>query len=422
MTVPPIARAALLLLALVPALLGGADRASGQEIARIAAVVNNEAISIPDLADRIDIAIVASRLRPSEELRRQLAPQVLRSMVDERLKLQEARRLGVRVSAEEVAAAQRTVAERNNIPADRFEDFLRSQGLDVDAVTDQLRAEVLWSKLVRRRLGRSVLVGEGEIDEAIARLESNRGRPEYRVAELFLAVEEDGQEAEVRAAAESLFEQIRGGAAFAQIARQFSQSATAAIGGEIGWVIEGQLPGEIDAALARMEPGTVSPPVRAFDGYYIVSLLDRRTVLAGGSGGESVHLAQLVLAPESAAAARADGTLERLREETEGCEALLARAGEIGSPLSGDLGRVAPGDLPADMRAVVEALPLGRASEPLPHEGGVRLIMVCAREEAAAASPDREAIGREIAGRRLEMLARRYVRDLHRSAFVDIRI
>ncbi len=422
MTIPPITRAALLLLALLPVILGSGDRASGQELARIAAVVNNEAISIPDLAERIDIAIVASRLRPSEELRRQLAPQVLRSMIDERLKLQEARRLGATVSQEEVDAAQRSVAERNRIPADQFEDFLRNQGLNVDAVTDQLRAELLWSKLVRRRLGRSVLVGEGEIDEAIARLESNRGRPEYRVAEIFLAVEADDREGEVRAAAGSLFEQIDEGAAFAQIARQFSQSATAAIGGEIGWVIEGQLPGEIDAVLARMEPGMVSPPVRAFDGYYIVSLLDRRTVLSGGPGGGSVHLAQLVLAPEDAETARADGTLERLREETEGCEALLARSGEIGSPLSGDLGRVAPGDLPADMRAIVEALPVGRASEPLPHDGGVRLIMVCEREETEAASPDREVIAREIAGRRLEMLARRYVRDLHRSAFIDIRI
>lgn len=422
MTVPPAMRAALLLLALVPIVLGGAEQASGQEIVRIAAVVNNEAISFPDLEDRIDIAIVASRLQPSDELRRQLAPQVLRSMIDERLKLQEARRLGVRVSEEEIAAARQRVAERNRIPADRFEDFLRGQGLDVFAVTDQLRAELLWSKLVRRRLGRSALVGEGEIDEAIARLESNRGRPEYRVAEIFLAVEADDQEDEVRTAAASLFEQIRGGAGFDQIARQFSQSATAAIGGEIGWVIEGQLPEEIDAVLARMEPGMISPPVRAFDGYYIVSLTDRRTVLLGDSGGGSVHLAQLVFTPKSAEAARADGTLERLREETEGCEALLARAGESGSPLSGDLGRIAPGDLPADMRAIVEALPVGRASEPLPHDGGIRIIMVCEREEPEAATPDREAIGRKIAGRRLEMLARRYVRDLHRAAFIDIRI
>ena len=221
-----------------------------------------------------------------------------------------------------MAQARRTVEERNGIDAGGFDEFLRSQGLDASTVSDQLRAELLWSKLVRSRLGPSVSVGEGEIDEALARLEANRGRPEYRVAEIFLPVESGDRENEVLAAATSLYEQLAAGAGFAQIARQFSQSATAAVGGDIGWVVEGQLPSEIEALLARMEAGSIAPPVRAFDGYYIVSLIDRRTVLS------------------------------------------------------------------AD----------------------------------ASTGPDRNAVRQEIAGRRLEMLARRYVRDLHRSAFIDIRL
>ena len=322
MRISQFARLAPLLLALLPLILLPAGRASGQESVGIAAVVNNEAISIPDLVARIDVAIVASRLRASEDLRRQLAPQVLRSLVDERLKVQEAERLGVTVSAAEMANARRSVEQRNGIAAGGLDDFLQRQGLNVATVTDQLRAEILWSKLVRGRLGAAVSVGEGEIDEALAQLEANRGRPEFRVAEIFLAVESSEQENEVRAAAESLFEQLRAGAKFDQIASQFSQSATAAVGGDIGWVLEGELPGEIEAVLARMEPGRIAPPVRTFDGYSIVLLIDRRTVLS----------------------------------------------------------------------------------------------------DAPAAGPDREAIRQEIGQRRLEMLARRYLRDLHRSAFINVRI
>ena len=318
----PVARVALLLFGLLPIMLVPVDRAGSQEAVRIAAVVNNEAISIPDLVARIDIAIVSSRLQISEELRQQLAPQVLRSLIDERLKVQEAERLRVRASRAELANARRTVEQRNGIPAGGLDDFLRRQGLDVASVTEQLRAEILWSKLVRGRLGAAVSVGEGEIDEAIARLEANRGRPEYRVAEIFLAVDSSEREAEVRGAAASLYRQLSAGASFAQIAQQFSQSATAAVGGDIGWVVEGQLPGEIETVLADLEPGSIAPPVRAFDGYYIVSLIDRRTVLA----------------------------------------------------------------------------------------------------DTPVAGLDREAIRQDIAGRRLEMLARRYVRDLHRSAFIDVRI
>ena len=315
-------RATLLLLALLPVIFAHAGRVNGQEAIGIAAVVNNEAISIPDLVARIDVAIVASRLRASEDLRRQLAPQVLRSLIDERLRVQEAERLGVTVSDAEMANARRTVEQRNGIAAGGLDDFLRRQGLDVAAVADQLRAEILWSKLVRGRLSGVVSVGEGEVDEAIARLEANRGRPEYRVAEIFLAVESIEQEDEVRTAATSLYEQLNAGGSFDQIARQFSQSATAAVGGDIGWVLEGELPSEIEAVLAQLKPGSVARPVQAFDGYYIVSLIDRRTVLS----------------------------------------------------------------------------------------------------DAPAAGLDREAIRQEIGQRRLEMLARRYMRDLHRSAFINVRI
>ena len=322
MRISQFAKTALLLLALLPIVFAPTGRAGGQEAVGIAAVVNNEAISIPDLVARIDVAIVASRLRASEDLRRQLAPQVLRSLVDERLKVQEAERLGVTVSDAEMANARRSVEQRNGIAAGGLDDFLQGQGLSVATVRDQLRAEILWSKLVRGRLGAAVSVGEGEIDEALTQLEANRGRPEFRVAEIFLAVESSEQENEVRAAAESLFEQLKAGAKFDQIASQFSQSATAAVGGDIGWVLEGELPGEIEAVLARMNPGSIAPPVRTFDGYSIVLLIDRRTVLS----------------------------------------------------------------------------------------------------DAPAAGPDREAIRREIGQRRLEMLARRYLRDLHRSAFISVRI
>lgn len=322
MRISQFARLAPLLLALLPLIVLPAGRASGQESVGIAAVVNNEAISIPDLVARIDVAIVASRLRASEDLRRQLAPQVLRSLVDERLKVQEAERFGVTVTDAEMANARRSVEQRNGIAAGELDEFLQRQGLNVATVTDQLRAEILWSKLVRGRLGAAVSVGEGEIDEALAQLEANRGRPEFRVAEIFLAVESREQENEVRAAAESLFEQLKAGAKFDQIASQFSQSATAAVGGDIGWVLEGELPGEIEAVLARMQPGRIAPPVRTFDGYSIVLLIDRRTVLS----------------------------------------------------------------------------------------------------DAPAAGPDREAIRQEIGQRRLEMLARRYLRDLHRSAFISVRI
>lgn len=416
-----LSRILLLALGLTPALVGPAERASGQESLRIAAVVNDEVISVYDLAARIDIAVTASRLRDDPALRRQLAPQILRSLVDERLKMQEAERLALTVGEAELASAMRLIEERNGITPGGLGAFLESRGLDDSAVEDQVRAEIVWSKLVRHRFGPSVSVGEDEVDASLARLEENRGRPEYRVAEIFLSIESPDREGAVRAAAERLHDQLAGGASFARIARQFSQSATAAVDGDVGWVVEGRLPSEIDTVLADMEPGAISRPIRAFDGYYIVSLVARRTVLSPDPLDDRVRLAQLVMAPNRAEALRADGALARL-QEINGCDALLARARAIGTGESGDLGQVALRELPADIRAIANALPIGRTSTPLLHEGGLRVLMVCERDEAQAGRPDRDAIRQDIAGRRMEMLARRYLRDLRRAAFVDIRL
>lgn len=394
----------------------------GQEVLRIAAVVNDEVISIYDLVARIDIIIATTNLTDSPELRRQIAPQVLRSLIDEQLQLQEAQRLGIEVDDSELEEAIARVEERNNLPKGGLDRFLAARRLDREAVVEQLRAEIAWTKVVRRRLGPTVSVGEDEIDEALARLDSNKGQPQFRVAEIFLSVESPDVEDEVLRTAQNLIDQMRQGAAFSVVARQFSQSATSAVGGDIGWVIKGQLPAEIDDALAKIEPGQITPPVRTFEGYHIVMLLDRRTLLTNDSSDARVHLAQVVVDEPQDDLAAQRASLESAIDSAETCEALLKSAEPFASSLSGDLGTLSPSDLPADIRQAIEPLAAGQVSEPLPYERGLRVFMVCEREETTSQLPDRDDIRRDIANRRLELQARRYLRDLRRTAFVDFRI
>lgn len=398
-----------------------AHRAPAQDVMRIAAVVNDEVISIYDLVARIDIVIASSNLTDTPELRRQVARQLLRTLVDERLQMQEATRLGVAVSEDELDGAVQQVEQRSKLGVGGLERFISARSLDRSAVQDQIRTEIAWSKVVRRRLAAGAAVGEDEIDEALARLEANRGQPEFRVAEIFLAVESPDQEATVRRTAQNLVDQLRRGAAFEAVARQFSQSATAAVGGDIGWVVKGQLPREIDDALGRARSGQIMGPIRTFDGFHIVFLLDQRTLLGAAPSEIRLRLAQVVLDQKSDAAEQRV-LLAKLRDNASDCSALLSQAKGVASPLSGDLGVLRLGDLPADLRQAVEPLEVGELSVPLPFEQGSRVLMVCERETPQAQLPEREEIRRDIGGRRIELQARRYLRDLRRSAFIDIRI
>jgi len=223
-------------------------------------------------------------------------------------------------------------------------------------------------------------------------------------------------------AADNLVAQLRQGAQFAGIARQFSQSATSAVGGDIGWVIAGQLPGVIDGVLPGLEKGEISDIIRTFDGVHIVKLLDRRTVLTADPMNTRLKLAQLIIDDIAADPELMQEKLARAHGESKSCADMLRLSADFVSPQSGDLGELSLGDMPLDLRQAVHQLEAMALSAPLPFANGFRILMVCSRDEAKVDVPSRDAMRQIIGNRRLELQARRYLRDLRRSAFVELRV
>jgi peptidyl-prolyl cis-trans isomerase SurA len=244
----------------------------------IAAVVNDDIISISDLTARLQLALVSSGLPNTPETRQRLTPQVLRSLVDERLQLQEASRTNVSVTDKEISDALGRVAEQNRMEREQLEKMLASQGVPRSTLEDQIRSTIAWGKLVQRRLRPSIEIGQDEIDQVIQRIQANAGKPEYLAAEIFLSVDTPEREDDVRRLADRLYEQIGQGASFPAVARQFSQSAGASNGGDLGWVQQGQLPEELDSALKQLRPGQATRPIRSITGYHILMLRDERAV------------------------------------------------------------------------------------------------------------------------------------------------
>src|ERR671916_1850674 len=82
---------------------------------RIAAVVNDEVVSVFDLVSRMQIVMLSSNIPDTPELRERMGRQVLRSLIDERLQLQEAKRQNVTVSDADVEKALLQIAQQNNM-------------------------------------------------------------------------------------------------------------------------------------------------------------------------------------------------------------------------------------------------------------------------------------------------------------------
>jgi len=415
----------VLILAVLTAIVSAApDRARAQDALRIAAVVNDEVITGLDLAVRTRMAILSSGLADTPEVRSRIAPQVLRAMVDERLKLQEAKRQNVTVEQKEVDDALAHIAEQNRInPAD-IERWLQSGGMLLGPLVEQIKATLAWNKLVLRRLGPTVSISDDDVDEAVRRITDSRGKTERRVSEIFLAVDNPADDEQVKHGAERLVEQIRGGADFSSVALQFSDSATAAVGGDIGWVMPGQLSSQLDEALAPLHPGEIAGPIQTIGGYYVLLLRDERTS-AASADADILHLNQVVLplakdaTPEQRA--QVEAAAKHIQQEAKGCAQFQSLGKASGAVGEGDLGSVSVSDLSSELRQLVADLPVGQASAPQRLDNGIALAMVCSREQGADPT-ERQNVLRSLQREKLDLLARRYLRDLRRAAFVDIRV
>jgi peptidyl-prolyl cis-trans isomerase SurA len=351
---------------------------------------------------------------------------VLRSMVDERLQLQEAKRLNIRVEPKEIDDALSRIEKQNNIPPGQLAERLKAEGMNIESLEAQVEAALAWTKVVRRRGGRFAVVNDDEIDETLANIKENSNKPSNLVSQIFLPVDSPQDEAQVLNNANRLLEELRGGASFGRLAQQFSQDNSAREGGDMGWVQVGQMPQEVETVLAQMPIGAVSKPVRSAEGYHIVAVRDRRAPAGAGSDNDvQVSLHQLVVpVPANARPEHVAGQRElaqTISETVNGCADLQKAAKELGSTASGDVGMMRVGEMAAELRKVVLDLKPGQASKPLPTEGGLQILMVCERKDPPSNLPDRQEVQRMLSEQKMELQARRFLRDLRQTAFVDIR-
>ena len=428
---------------------------------RIVAVVEDRVISTGDLEDRVSLALASAGLPNTPQNRDRLRPQVLRLFIDETLQRLDAERLGLSASVEEVTRTLDNIAQRNSMTMDQLDEFLRQQNSSLLTLKRQVETQILWAKVVNSELRPRVRIGPDQVDLAIREAERARNEPQWLLAEITLPVSVPEQEDQVRADAEQLAQTIRGGAAFPAVAREFSASPSAQVGGDLGWVQPSALAEDTRAIIAQMSVGEVRGPVRTNAGWQLFTLRARR---APGENAQleapppppppaaaqparpptRVRLAQLVVpVPEGASQADTEVLVKQAatyQRRLNSCNALKQEAAKNDGGFDGDLGWLEVADLPEILRQLVTNLPNNRLSPPLTGPAGIQLIMVCERvggSPARAAEPprpvdrtppppplpsmERAAVQQRLEAQQLDRLAERYLRDLRREAYVDMR-
>ncbi|HEY1095632.1 MAG TPA: peptidylprolyl isomerase [Alphaproteobacteria bacterium] len=394
--------------------------------AGIAAIVNDDIITNSDVMSRVNLAIQGARMQPDAQVLQQIINQALQALVEEQIRLSEAKRLNIKIDDKEIDEGFAKLAAQNNLPPEQFAEILSRGPGALDSIRRQIRTQIAWGKIVKQKLRPQINVGDTDIDNYLAEQARNKGKMEYETAEIFLRTHNGAEDAGALKMAQDIVTQLRSHKQrFSVLAKQFSQGSEANKGGLLGWVTEGRLDPALDNTLKTLKIGETSDPIKMSDGYHILFLKDKREILSVEQQSQQLQIKQLFMpAPPQAPPAyqqQAFETIKSWQQQAVDCTSMQNLIKANPSPISKDLGMVHLSDLPPPVAAVVRDAPIGKAIEPLRGSDGFLMVMVCGREDAGDDESIRTAAANEIGSERLNRLQRRYFRDLKDAAYIDIK-
>ena len=393
-------------------------------VRKATAIVNGTVITGTDIDHRMALIAIANGGNIAPEELPRLRQQVLRNLVDETLQIQAAIAEDIKIEPKELDQYFARYAQNFNQTPSQFAAYLRSAGSSDTSIKRQIQGELSWSRLQRRQIEPFVNVSEEEVQTVIARLNAARGTKEYKVSEIFIsATPETANEA--RANADRIVEQLRNGASFMAYARQFSEASTAAVGGDLDFVRAEQLPEPLAAAVQELPVGTVSNPIAVPGGFSIIAVTDTRQVLTADPRDAVLSLKQLsVNFPRGTPRSQIDSRIQQLVRTSQGMGG-CGRAEEVAAGIGAEVvtnDQVKVRDLPAPLQPTLLNLGIGQQTAPFGTEERVSVLVLCGRDDPApVAEVSFDQIHDQIADNRINLRARRYLRDLRRDAVVDYR-
>lgn len=406
------------------------------EVDRIIAVVNDEAITAFELRSRL--ATVERQLRDQNVQlppRDVLEKQLLERMIADRVQLQFARETGLRVSDVELDAAMRRIAEANRLSLQDFRTTLERDGIAWAKFREEIRNEILLSRLRDREVESRIVVSDGEIDNYLANPEQEAvaGSAEVQIAHIVIRVPEQAspdQLMRIGARAQAALDQIKRGENFAKVAASYSDAPDGLSGGAMGSRPLDRLPALYAEAVKKLKPGEVTEILRSPAGFHIVMLIDRQ---GGGAAKPTVSLRQtharhiLIRANELVSDAEARRKLVELKERLDnGADfAELARlySNDLSAAKGGDLGWLYQGDTVPDFEKAMDALKINQVSDPVQSPFGFHLIQVLERRtDDASAERQRLAARQVLRERKSDEAYQDWIRQMRDRAYVEYRL
>lgn len=420
------------LLVLMVVMLSAAAQAERKPLDRVVAIVDDDVILQTELDARVNtivgrLSAQGTGLPP----RNVLEQRVLEQLIVESIQLQMAEQMGMRISDNELNETMASIARRNNMSLEQFEDQLQQEGVTYREAREQIRNEMLTSRVQQRRVGNRVRVTDREVDNYLQAQRARGGtNAEYHLAHILIEVDDFNNENEVQQARdkiEGLRQEIINGRDFREVAVAESDASNALEGGDMGWRTESQLPSLVEPVVPNLEPGTPSEVLRSGSGFHLVTVLDRR----GGDQQQMIQQSRvrhiLVRPTETVTDEQAEQQIrDILRQIENGADfAALARS-HSDDPVSGsdggNLGWVSPGQMVPEFEQAMQETGVGELSGPFRSQFGWHVLQVQDRRQKDISGEVQESEARQaIYRRKFDAELQNWIREIRDEAFVEFK-
>ena len=391
------------------------ENLKSQDIQAIAVIVNDEVISRYDVNQRVRLILVTSGIPATEENVKRIEEQAIKALIDEKIQIQEAIKLEVPDSPDEINLMLDNIARSNQTTAEGILESITSQGVNSETLLSQIKSELLWNKIVRGRFGSYINISDEEVNIIYDRTIQNINNSQYDISEIFIGFEDESEEKEAKELTDRLTEQLKNEIAFEPVAQQFSQAPSSGQGGFIGWVSEGQLDPDIISNIKNLEIGSVSNPIKTVNGYYIIKLNGKSE-----EGGKNPMKNQYDLI--SVSFDIDDKVMAKdFSDNFISCKRLDSLLENYNHKEVNVIGKRLLQELPKELHKELLEKNAGNTLSPRFSEENIDIILICDRKDDIGVQVNRDVIEDNIYSQKMGMMSRRHLRDLRRDAVIEYR-
>lgn len=399
---------------------------------RVVAIVDDDVILQTQLEARVNTIVGRLSAQGTGLPPRQMLEQrVLEQLIAESVQLQMADKMGMRISDNELNETLANIARSNGMTMAQFESQLAEEGVTYQQAREQIRNEMLTSRVQQRQVGNRVRITDNEVENYLqAQAGAGSDGAEYRLAYIFIQVDEPGNEASVRQArnlADNLRQQILDGRDFREVAVAESDASNALEGGDMGWRSESQLPSLVAPVVPDLEPGVPSAVLENNSGFHLVMVMDKR----GGEQQQIIeqHKVRHILVRPSAAVteAQAEQRIRDIYRQLQDGADFAELARELSDdPVSGsdggNLDWVSPGQMVPEFEQAMLDADVGEIYGPVRSQFGWHILQVQERRKQDVTAEARESQARQaIYQRKFEQELQNWLREVRDEAFVEFK-